>query len=219
MAGKALVVLGLLMAASVLNGCVGGGSARSAAHPVGLGTALPDPSTDPSHHPDAPPATRRPERAQPSATSASPTCLVGHLRAVIIGGGSNASQPFETIALRNVGANACSLNGYPTLTAYGHRRGGTDHRLPIRLRDGAIYAHPDPGPHAVTLAPGQRASFSVGTGAAYQGGAHPILITRVAITPPGCTATITLSLRMLATRPVGESIPVGVTALRRGHDN
>jgi len=219
MARKAPVVLGLIVATSVLSGCFGGGSAhpsvrRPAEPPSAQATALPAPSTEASHDPYPSHATRRPERVPPSTTSTIPTCLAGNLRAVIIDAGSNGSQPFDTIALRNVGPNTCSLDGYPTLTACGHQRGGADHRLQIRVRDGAIYARPDPGPHVVSVATGQRASFSIGTADAYQGGAHPIFITRLEITAPGSAVAVALRLRMPATRPVGKAIPIGVTALR-----
>jgi hypothetical protein len=192
------VLLAFVAAAVILNGCTTGGSPSTYNdRPSALATSAAPPTTTPASRP-------------PDA------CRAEQLRVRAVIGGSVASQPFETIALRNAGGRACSLDGYPTITAYGHHSGGVEHRLRIRLRDGAIYERTDPGPHVITLARGQRASFSLGTEGAYQGGAHPILITRVAVAPPRCSATTTLSLRMLATRPVGRAIPVGVTALRHG---
>jgi hypothetical protein len=214
-------VVGLVMGASVLTGCFAGAptdpSARSGEPTSTHATSLPTSSAAPSKAPDVSKTTRRPAHVQPSGPSAAPTCLSGHLHAVMIGGGSVASQPFATIALRNVGANACSLIGYPAIAAYGHPRGGgPDHRLQIRLRDGAIYERPDPGSHVVIVAAGGHASFTIGTALAYQGGAHIIFITQFEITPPGSHAAIALRLLLPASRPAGKAIPIAVTALRAG---
>jgi hypothetical protein len=212
--------VGLVMGASVLTGCFAGAStdpsARSGEPTSTHATSLPISSAAPTQAPDVSKTTRRPAHVQPSGPSAAPTCLSGHLHAVMIGGGSVASQPFATIALRNAGTKACSLIGYPAIAAYGHLRGGPDHRLQIRLRDGAIYERPDPGPHVVIVAAGGHASFSIGTALAYQGGAHIILITQLEITPPGSHAAMALRLRLAASRPAGKAIPIAVTALRAG---
>jgi hypothetical protein len=129
--------------------------------------------------------------------------------------GSAMSQPFADIAVTNRGSTSCSLEGYPHIEAWGHpgTPGATiSQRLNIRVRHG-IYERTDPGPRRVILHPHDVAFFSVGTGTAYQGGLHPFVIERLAVTLPDARAPQMVSVDLVATRPVGRRIPVGITAL------
>jgi hypothetical protein len=140
-------------------------------------------------------------------------CLSAELRAHVIEFGSNMSQPFLTIGLTNHGDRTCRVSGYPGIQAFGHHLDAARHRLDIRVKDGAIYERPDPGAKLVRLQPGQTASFNIGTGMAYQGGAHPFTITRIVLTLKGLTEAIALHAEVGATAPAGKPIPVGVTAI------
>lgn len=130
------------------------------------------------------------------------------------------SQPFADISVTNTGAASCVLTGYPRIEAWGHE-GLQDTarlvRLDILIHHG-LYERADQGPRRVVVQPHHAAYFSVGTGAAYQGGAHPIVITRLSVTLPGTQSARTLSIDLIATRPLGRSIPVGITAVRSAQE-
>jgi hypothetical protein len=142
------------------------------------------------------------------------TCRARQLHSTVVVSGSTMSQPFVTIALRNRTARACRLSGYPTLRAFGHGMAGPSRRLVIQIHRGSIYERTDPGPRRLVLPPHGAVSFNVGTGTAYQGGKYLLAITRLDITSPGGTSSIPVRVQMYASRPRGEPIPVGVTALQ-----
>lgn len=155
----------------------------------------------------------------PAATQVSHaghSCQVRQLRARVATSGSEASQPFATIALTNRGSRSCTLRGYPGLAAFGHAESETaDKRLAIRTTH-IIYERVDRGPRLVVVRPAEAASFSVGTATAYDGGVHLVTITALHIIVPGTAAPITLQMDMLASGPEGRPIPVGVTAFQAG---
>jgi len=141
-------------------------------------------------------------------------CRSAQIGARVARSGSEASQPFVTIALRNRSATACALRGYPGVSAFGHRPGAPVTKLAIHVRRGPIYERRDPGPHQVPLMQGATSSFNIGTATAY--GPPLITLTRLLIRPPGETATIPVHVQMYATRSRGRPIPLGVTAVRLG---
>ncbi len=145
-----------------------------------------------------------------------PTCSADRTRLAVVSTGSTMSQPFADIAVTNAGTASCLLRGYPRIEAWGNA-GGTNTNQSVRmgiLIHHGIYERVDHGPLPVIVKPHHAAFFSVGTGAAYQGGLHPITIDRLSVALPGTQSAKTLSLNLLATRPVGRRIPVGVTAVR-----
>lgn len=145
-----------------------------------------------------------------------PTCHADRTRIAVALTGSTMSQPFADISVTNTGAASCVLRGYPQIEAWGHeglQDTARSVRLDILIHHG-IYERADQGPRRVIVQPQRAAFFSVGTGAGYQGGAHPIVISRLVVTLPGTHSPRTLSLNLIATRPVGRSIPVGITAVR-----
>jgi hypothetical protein len=162
--------------------------------------------------------------ASPSAKATTSAATVGPCRAAqLIGkqtdGGSQASQPWRIIALTNVSASTCYLSGYPDLSARGHAEAdtsGTTTSLSIAIRLGIVYGNTDPGPVRIDLAPHSAASFAVGTGMAYQGGAHPIDITELRIALPDNGGSVRVAVALPATAPAGQPIPVGVTGLVAG---
>lgn len=157
------------------------------------------------------PATLAPSTTAPASPTVSPSptsaCSGTHLRARIAVQGSEMSQPFIVVELRNTATVACTLRGYPALTAR-----SDSGPMQIRVQHG-VYERVDPGPHTVTLRPGGTTAFAVGTATAYGGGAHLIMLRELMITVPGDTTPIRLPVTgMAASGPPGAAIPVGVTA-------
>lgn len=151
-----------------------------------------------------------PASARPAGVAA---CADPVLAAHVVRSGSVMSQPFLTIALRNTGTRRCVLDGYAVVRAEGHAgwRQDRPRRLRIRVADRSTYEVRDPGPRPVSLAPGASARFTVGTATAYQGGAHVWTISRLRI-GTGSGSYVDLAVELLASAPVGQPIPVDVTA-------
>jgi Protein of unknown function (DUF4232) len=127
---------------------------------------------------------------------------------------SAMSQPFADISVTNSGTAACLLRGYARITAWGHVGGGARAtRLGILVHHG-IYERADRGPRRVTLEPGEAGYLSVGTATAFQGGRHPIAVTRLSVTLPDDAVARPLVIDLLASRQPGGRIPVGITAMR-----
>lgn len=188
-----------------------------------LGGVLASCSETASHN-DAPGNTATPSAhtAQPALASSKhrplPRCSADDVRITVALTGSAMSQPFSDIAITNTGSAPCLLRGYPRITVWGHP-GFQSNKTPstplgIAVHHG-LYERADRGPRRVVVPPRHEAYFSVGTVAAYQGGAHPITLTRLAVTLPGTDTAKTLAISLLATRPPGQHIPIGITALRR----
>ena len=142
-----------------------------------------------------------------------PTCGSDQLHSWLVASGSQMSQPYARIALRNVSSTACAVHGYPRIVAWGRPVGGSGSgRLAIDVRRGAFTEAHDRGPRRIGLRPGSRAVFSVGTATAYS--AHLIEIGRLDITLPGSQGSpLTSRLGVYATAPRGAAIPVFVTAV------
>lgn len=128
--------------------------------------------------------------------------------------GSVASQPFSDIALSNAGAKACALSGYPRIEARGVLGSDQATTVPLALTvHHGLYERADPGPHRIVLRPRHPAYFSIGTATAYQGGLHPIILTRLTVVLPGTDVFKMLGISLAATRPARGKIPVGITAV------
>ena len=130
--------------------------------------------------------------------------------------GSSMSQPFADISVTNSGRRACVLTGYPRVAVVGFRawpdKPAPSMRLRIAVHHG-IYERVDPGPHRLVLQPLHDVFFSIGTATAYQGGLHPITMNRLSVILPRTHTPKTLAINLMATRPPGRKIPVGITAL------
>jgi hypothetical protein len=172
---------------------------------------------DGGHAPSASNPTTASSPSREARTSPPPTCHVAHTHLAVAWTASEMSQPFADIAITNTGATSCLLKGYPRIQAWGHAGWqNTARRVPLAIviHHGSIYERTDHGPRPVILQPHRAAFFSVGTAAAYQGGLHPIIITRLSVTLPGTHTPHRLPIELLATRPPGGKIPVGITAIR-----
>lgn len=94
------------------------------------------------------------------------------------------------IALRNSGAVACTLDGYPLVGLVG--AGGK--ALPVRLTHDGDMAFPARKPAPVTLAPGAVASFDIGFGHVPGDGETSCPQAQsLRVTPPGDTHAVTVA--------------------------
>lgn len=176
--------------------------------------ALRSQAPSPADHTSSPPP--EPALATPLPADPPRRCTAAHTELAVRTSGSTMSQPFADVAVTNTGTTPCLMRGYPRLRAVGHP--GYDAAGSARLEiqvDHGVYERPDTGPRPVVVQPGDAALFAVGTALAYQGGAHPITITRLVVTLPHTRVSKTLTVDLVATWPRGQRIPVGVTALRR----
>ena len=129
------------------------------------------------------------------------------------------NQPFVVIALTNTSESPCQLTGYPKIGATGYAQSTPSAKgpLPITVTDGAIYERADPGPQPIQLAPHGSASFALGTGLAYDGGAHMYTITNVGVIVPGDETGVPVTVNLAASAPAGQPIPIKDTAFVAGN--
>jgi hypothetical protein len=106
--------------------------------------------------------------------------------------------------MRNDGERACSLAGYPTLTAFGCRytskeagcARGQVAQLQVTVRPGDVFGTKDPGDHPVELLRHSSARFRIGTSAA--GAPFPwVLITRLLVTLPGLHGSLSVATHFI----------------------
>jgi hypothetical protein len=129
--------------------------------------------------------------------------------------GSVMSQPFADMAIEDTGTTPCAISGYPRIGVRGVRaedRDSSARPLPISVHHG-LYERKDPGPLRLVLRPGHPLFFSVGTATAFQGGVHLLRLTRLVVVLPGTRVPRTIRIDLLASRPAGRRIPVGLTAI------
>jgi hypothetical protein len=161
--------------------------------------------------------TAEPSAEGPSDAVPAPTvCRPGDLEASASRVMSVSSQPFVTVTVTNNGDGACTLRGYPRLSASGVDARGHRGDLALKVKRGRIFEREDPGPSTVTVAPGAAAVFHVGTATAYDGGTATIRRLRMEL--PKQAGSVTVALRLEASAPTGRRIPVGVTALQAASD-
>jgi hypothetical protein len=132
-----------------------------------------------------------------SASPATAPCRASQLSAHQTYGISLMQQPLTIIAFYNVSTTACYLNGYVSIDA----AAAGNQAVPISVVHSGNYERSDPGPSRVDLLPGGAASFAIGTGLAFDGGAHIITLTRLNVTPPGSGG------QLLVTTTIGDTGP------------
>ena len=160
-------------------------------------------------------AVSRPSASAHPMRSSPPRCSAEQLRVRIRAAGSQMSQPYARIAVRNVGQRACTVGGYPRLTAVRGARIGRHniHRLAIHLRRGSFTEARDRGAHPIGLRPGGSAVFGLGTATAY--GRRVVTIRSLTVRLHLVDGAFDLPLRIDASSRPGKRIPVFVTALAR----
>lgn len=158
--------------------------------------------------------------SSPSGAPSSPVaaCTGAQMSGKVFRSGSQSSQPFEEIVLKNGGPGPCQLSGYPQMRAWGSTGQGPSAQLDTVLTHGSTFEIPDPGPTKVVIAPGGSAWFAVGAGTAYGG---PIVsIDRVVIdvgsAAGGKGGHVNVTLGMGVNGPPGKAIPITVTAFAPG---
>jgi hypothetical protein len=149
-----------------------------------------------------------PVPAETTATTGSlaPVCVSRQLRLSAEGGDAGAGNRVAVLAAQNVGAQPCSLNGYPTVTLLdGERRSLTEIRA---AQQPGNYFGGATEPTPVTLAPQGKAYFdiawSVVPNEAIGEQACPDAAT-VRVAAPGDTSVVTLTQ---AFAPCGRRIRV-----------
>jgi hypothetical protein len=119
------------------------------------------------------------------------------------------NQPWSIITVTNTSGRACTLDGYPAITAAWTSRG----RQAARILDSGLYEVPDPGPTLFSLAPRGHAWFAAGTGMGYDG---PLLtFTQIAVATSrhtGVAESLRVRVDLGATGRQGEPYGISVTA-------
>jgi len=168
------------------------------------------PPTTATVTPVASPSTTRTVSVIPAGE---PTCSAEDLSAKETGGGSVMNQPWSIITLTNNSGRACTLHGYPTITATWTRLG----RYPVHVLDSGIYEVADPTPTLFSVAPRGHAWFAAGTGMGYDG---PLLtFTEIAVATDRHTRvakSFRVPIDLSATGRKGQPYGIIVTAFAPG---
>lgn len=156
------------------------------------------PSTTHSATPAPVPAKSSPTptpSARSADTSASrslstPRCLTSALEARVTGDEGAAGTDFVSIALTNTGDSRCQVRGYPSLAL----RDANHRSLDSHVTEGGPRPPADPGPSAITVAPGASASFTLTYSSVPSGSAESCPTAHyLRITPPEEFAVIELA--------------------------
>ena len=168
------------------------------------------PPTTATSTPVASPSTSRTTSVIPAGE---PRCSPEDLSAKETGGGSVMNQPWSIITVTNTSGRACTLHGYPTITAAWTRQG----RYPVDVLDAGIYEVMDPTPTLFSVAPRGHAWFAAGTGMGYEG---PLLtFTEVAVATDAHTSvgrSLHVPVALGATGRKGQPYGITVTAFAPG---
>jgi hypothetical protein len=143
-----VVVLALLLAAC------GGGEPTAVSPTSSTGPALSAPTTTATI-----PSTTATTMGAPAVGPAAAGCRSDQLRLTLdraLPGASNQAAAY--FQLMNVSGTTCTLDGYPGFAIVDASGSVED----VTVTQGSSYEIDDPGPHVVTLAPGQAAYFGVG---------------------------------------------------------
>lgn len=179
----------------------------TAQSPGGVSSLLPTATTG---TPGASPSTTRTALAIPADE---PKCSIEDLSAKETGGGSVMNQPWSIITVTNRSGRACTLDGYPAITAAWTGQS----RYPVAVLDSGIYEVPDPSPTLFSLAPHGHAWFAAGTGMGYEG---PLLtFTEVAVATDVHTSvgkSLRVPVALGATGRKGKPYGIIVTAFAPG---
>lgn len=119
--------------------------------------------------------------------------------------GSNASQPYVVVALKNASTSACSMSGYPVVT-FADAAGKP---IGVAITHGSTYEVADPGEAVADLKPGGSAWFAIGTGTAYGGPMVDLTTARVSL--GGSETAVKVDLVGDAAKSA-DPLPVSVTA-------
>jgi hypothetical protein len=148
-----------------------------------------------------------------SASAASAPCTAAQLVAHQTYALSVANQPLTIVAFYNVSTTACYLSGYVGIDAAS--AGGQ--QVPIAVTHSGNYERSDPGPSRFDVPPGGAASFAIGSGTAFGGGAQIITLTRLTLTLAGSSGQLQVTTSIAVSRPSADApYPLSETALVAG---
>lgn len=148
-----------------------------------------------------------------TSAAAASACETSDLSAKVTGTAAGMSQPSTFITVTNTSGSSCTVKGYPTITRMKTKNG----KQKITVTNGAVMNAPKVKVKKLTLAPGGKAWFAIGTATAYD----PPLVTftKVAFALDAGTSvsdSLKVTTSQQATAPSGKPFPVGVTAFGKG---
>lgn len=168
--------------------------------------------------PAAPLVAPAPDAAAPPASAAAPPpCKGPQLKLSAAGGDAGAGNRVSILGVQNVGAEACSLTGYPAVTLQ-DREGKALAAIRAEQNPGS-YFRPGQTPTPVALAPQARAFFDIAWSVVpneSQGETACPSAARIRMTAPADTSPVTLAqtftpcggrIRVSPFRPVAEPEP------------
>jgi hypothetical protein len=142
-------------------------------------------------------------------------CQASHLSARQTYETSVAQQPLTIIAFYNASTTACYLDGYVSIDA----AAAGNQAVPVSVTQSGNYERSDPGPTHVYLPPGGAASFAIGSGLSFDGGAHIATLTTLTLTAPGSNGQLPVPTTIGVSRPNNTGpYPLSETALVAGNN-
>lgn len=149
--------------------------------------------------PGASPVVPAPAAVAPSApsatTPAAPPCKGPQLKLSSEGGDAGAGNRVANIGVQNVGAQACSLTGYPGVTVQ-DRQGRALTGIRAEQSTGSYFTQGE-APAAVTLQPREKAAFELAwTVVPHEGEGETVCpsAARIRVSAPGDTSPVSLDL-------------------------
>jgi hypothetical protein len=154
--------------------------------------------------------------ASPPAVRA-PACAPAGLTVRVVRQAEAMEQMFVQIRLTNITGTACTLAGYPAITAWPDHTPHSLNPFAIHPAPGGTYLQADPGARQVLVNPHQTSSFTVQTSLGNNGGLPRLNIheldIRLATNQPAIPVAMPEPNGLIATTPTGQPIPLMVSAL------
>ncbi len=160
-----------------------------------VGVAVLERCTRPSSGPVAPVPAPTPQPAPGGVLPAAAPCRGPQLKLSNEGGDAGAGNRVVNIGVQNLGAQACSLTGYPGVTLQ-DRQGRTLTAIRAEQSPGSYFTQGQ-APTPVTLQPQAKAAFEMAWNVVpHEGEGETVCPTaaRVRVTAPGDTSPVTLAL-------------------------
>lgn len=125
-----------------------------------------------------------------TGTTSTGQCTAAQLHPVLLSGQGAAGTDIYVVALRNVSSSSCRTYGYPGVSFLN----ATGAALPTNVTRTTTDAAGNATASAITLTPGEEASFRVAVAVAYEGGEYCKTATTMQIYPPESTVALKLAL-------------------------
>jgi len=182
-----------------------------------VGVAVLERCSRPSSGPVAPGPTPTPQPAPGGVLPAATPCKGPQLKLLAAGGDAGMGNRVAVYGVQNLGAQACSLTGYPTVTL--QDRQGRNLSAVRAEQNPGNYFHNNGTPTPVTLAPQGKAFFDVAWNVVpHEGEGETVCPTaaRLRMTAPGDSSPVSFTvsftpcgsrIRVSPFRPVAEDTP------------